>query len=755
MSGDKSFLDTLADGDKPESFAEEKFESIKNKGGQKKIIAGILALIIVLAGAFVIYNIAGTVKVPDLTGKSLDEATVWAQNNGVILYAKDIYSFEDAENTILTQEIKAGTSVKKNTAIPIKVSLGPDPEELITFPDIKSMTTAEIEKWISDNKLSGTKIVTAYSDVVETNHVISYTFTDGSEDSFKRKNRLTINVSIGSESLSETVVVEDFSSLKPAGVLQWGSNNGVIITLKEEFDEYVASGNVISQSVTKGTEIKRTDGITVVISKGKPVTVPDFAAMTKDEASIWSKSNNVTLSIMEKYSDNILKGKLFGQSIEAGKSIKEGDTAEVFYSLGKVDISNFTGKTKLDILNWQNEVNLKNANIRLTFTEAYGDKGSFGKIISQSIANDFINTGTEIKVVISKGMNQVEVSSFIGKTKLDIINWQREVNAENAGIKVIFTEAYGEKGSFGKIISQSIKNDYVNVGSEIKIVISKGMKVIVPDFSGRTEAECNAIANSSGISVIYDYQQDYSVPKGYSISQYPSKNTVITDEDPVSIVISMTDIASDSVLVADFSSLKPAAILQWGTDNGAKVYLVEAYDNFVPSGSVISQSIAKNTIIKKTTPIMVYISMGKAPAAEIVAVPNFSTMTKDEANSWAKLNNISLSIVEKYSNDYIKGKLYNQSTSAGSSLNSGDMIKVYYSLGRVPIGDLTTGNRTKLDALEWQNTVNEKGANISISFVNNSGTITDQAVRIDGTDTPIKNDLINVGSTVIFTLSTP
>ena len=216
----------------------------------------------------------------------------------------------------------------------------------------------------------------------------------------------------------------------------------------------------------------------------------------------------------------------------------------------------------------------------------------------------------------------------------------------------------------------------------------------------------------------------------------------------------MMETPSDKVVVADFSAMKAAAIQQWGIDNGALVQLGEIYDSFVPSGSVVRQSIPKNTVINKTDSIVVYISIGKVPAATpTVIVPNFLTMTKDDANSWAKLNDVNLSFVEKYYNAYAKGKLFNQSALANSSITVGSTIKIYYSLGKVEIGDFSVGGKTKLDVLNWANTVNEKGGDITVEFKNQSGIITGQAVKINGVETPIKNDLIDVGSTMVFTLS--
>jgi len=469
MSENKSFLETLSESSKPESFAEEKFEKVGNPK-KKRLIGGIIAAAVVLAGIFTIYYFTSRVSMPNLVGKTLVEATDWATKNSMTLYAKNIYSLDVAANTVKSQETAAGQSVKKNTTVTIEVSQGADPEEVITFPDVSSMTQSEVETWISDNQLTGIKVATAYSDIVAEDKVISYSFTDGSEDNFKRKNRVTITVSLGSETLSSTVTVTDFSAMKAGAVLQWGADNGVTITLKEAYDDYVTAGGVVSQSVKANAEMLRTAGITVVISLGKPVTVPNLSLMTKDDANTWAKANNVTLTVVEKYSDSIAKGALYGQSIAVGGSMSAGDTIKVNCSLGKV-----------------------------------------------------------------------QLTSFVGKTKIDILNWQADANAKYASVKLTFSEAYGEKGSVGKILSQSVTNDYVSTSATINVVLSKGMKVAIPDFSGKTASECSMLANSAGVSVLFDYQDSDTIAKGYVISQSLAANTVTTDASPVTVVISIKD----------------------------------------------------------------------------------------------------------------------------------------------------------------------------------------------------------------------
>jgi eukaryotic-like serine/threonine-protein kinase len=606
MTENRSYLDTFAAQEKLESFKDEKFVSVKNKSKQARIITAVIILAIVLVGSLLIYYALSRVQVPRIVGMTLEEANVWATKNRIILVTKSVYDFESDSGIIVSQEVSAGNSVQKNATLTVEVSLGADPQEKIAWLDVKSMTTSQIEAWISDNKLTGVKVVTANSDVVAANHVISYSLTDDTEENFVRKSRATINVSIGPAAQSETVVVSDFSSMKAAAIVQWGKENGVTINLSEAFDDYVAAGGVISQSVKATTEIKKTDSIAVVISLGKPITMPDFSLLTQTEANSWAKDNGVTLITQEKYSGSDTKGNLLNQSVAAGTTIQAGDEIKLTYSLGRIELASFIGKTKLDILNWQNDVNAKGGNIILTFSEDYGDKGSAGKIIGQSV-----------------------------------------------------------------------RNDYVVPGTKVNLVLSLGMKLLTPDFSGKTESECKSTAQSMGFTILFSYQSSSKIARGYVISQSPAKNTVMSDANPMTVVISLT-----------------------------------------------------------------------GDAANTVAIPDFKTMSKDEANAWAKTNGITLTFIEKYYNDENKGVLYKQNVAAGENVAQGTDIMIYYSLGQVEMASYV--GKTKLEMLNWLAAVNAKGGSILAQYTYANDQSYPMNIILGQS---IMNTYIPTGTTVTFNLS--
>ncbi len=69
-------------------------------------------------------------------------------------------------------------------------------------------------------------------------------------------------------------------------------------------------------------------------SKNK-VTVTDFSSMTQADIDTWCNDNKINCKIEEEYSDTIEKGGFISQSVAADKSVYEGDSVTIKFSLGK------------------------------------------------------------------------------------------------------------------------------------------------------------------------------------------------------------------------------------------------------------------------------------------------------------------------------------------------------------------------------------------------------------------------------------
>lgn len=67
-----------------------------------------------------------------------------------------------------------------------------------------------------------------------------------------------------------------------------------------------------------------------------------------------------------------------------------------------------------------------------------------------------------------------------------------------------------------------------------------------------------------------------------------------------------------------------------------------------------------------------------------VTVIDFSTMSREEVQTWLDTNKISGKITEEYSDTVAKGNFISQSVESNSIIHEGDKITIKYSLGKEP-----------------------------------------------------------------------
>lgn len=360
---------------KPESFAEEERIKVEKPKKQLKPAAKVGIGIGAAALVFLIYwfGFAPKIVVPDFVGQDVSVVSTWATQNkmdaGVVAMAPEEYSLEYDEGIVMAQSVAAGTRVKQSTPITITVSAGPDPDEAIEFPDLNSMTLDEIRTWIDDNKLLKTKVTTQYSDSVAEGDVISYELRNISESEFTRGSTLNIVCSKGKEP-AKTVQVVDYTGKTYTECLTWATNNKITLNKVEQLSDTVESGYIISQDKTTSDTLQAGDTMTVVVSTGKGITIPNLVGYTAEQLEAWQAgkdSSGVTVVTKSVY-NAAPAGSVISQSIAAGTTVESGSVLELTISLYlpilETDTTEWIGVNYLKLKAWVDEANSKGASIQ-------------------------------------------------------------------------------------------------------------------------------------------------------------------------------------------------------------------------------------------------------------------------------------------------------------------------------------------------------------------------------------------------------
>ncbi|MBQ5805370.1 MAG: PASTA domain-containing protein [Erysipelotrichaceae bacterium] len=482
---DKDFLSQFSDANKPESFKEEeRIPVVKEKKKVNPLLLGI-AITLLLAIAVLLYFLflAPKIAVPDFVGKNKSDVAAWVRQQGIEtsgIVFDEIYDFDTEEGTVLSQNIAAGKKVKKDVKMNFVLSLGPDPDEAIRVPDLSAMTKSEVQEWISRNKLSKTKVVTAYNDSVEEDGVISYSFSGCEEDSFTRACSLKINVSKGPAPAGK-VTVEDFEKKLYETVEAWAKSKKIELSKSETYSDKVEAGYVISQSIESGKTINEGDTLHVVVSLGKAISVPNMYGWTRKEVGNWCRKNGVAYDDSEEDYD-MTAGLCIKQSISPGSIVKEGDIIYFIISKGDPDISEFYGTTLDELKAWVEKINIESARVTLNKpVYDFSDSVPAGNIISLSKK---VKTGGSIDVVISKGKNVYLNDALWDTLRTDphSLNEEDVRNLSNANPDINFVFRYEKNESLeNSVVLSASRSDGKQLENHTYLPQSESVVVVIND----------------------------------------------------------------------------------------------------------------------------------------------------------------------------------------------------------------------------------------------------------------------------------
>lgn len=426
---EKDFLSQFSsDGKKPDSYKEEvrvKVEKPKKQIDPKVfIITGVVVVVLGVLSYFLFF--APKIEMPNFLGQTKNDVAAWVKQQSITtsgIVFKDEYNFDNDEDVILGQSIEAGKKIKNDAKITFTISKGADPDEKVSVPDIKNMSKSEIESWIKENKLTKAKITTTYNETVEKDKVISYEVKGVDEADFTRSSTMNISVSKGPQPAG-TVTVTDFKDKYYTEVESWAKTNKINLEKVEVYNDKVESGKVVSQSVAANKTMKQNETLTITVSKGKGVKVPDIYKMNKEEIEAWAAKNGIVPTVTTKYSNS--DSHVLEANVKVGQTISASDDVQITLNAGKYFYADVEGLNKVltagayanRLEDWCNEKRSKGIDAyagnwsesSAVYSETYGK----GQIVSYEISsysnggkydiNDRLPLDVRFSIVVSKGL---------------------------------------------------------------------------------------------------------------------------------------------------------------------------------------------------------------------------------------------------------------------------------------------------------------------------------------------------------------
>ncbi len=468
------------------------------------------ALAAVLAIVLAVFLLGRGKEVPAMAGWSTSEAELWVGENNVNMRVEKLYSDELSAGTILSQTPAAGERVGKSEFLTITVSDGPDLSTMVPVPDIMSMTMAEVEAWADDNFMTTVRITTQTSETIASGKVISFTINDNTvlADEIRRDTPFYVIFSKGKPA-GEAVEVPNFLTMSVAEAEAFALEKELLLVKEEEFSETIAEGNVIRQDIKAGETVYSGDSITLVVSKGKEILVPNFGDLSRELAAATANGLGIQTLVEECYSAKE-KDVLISQSIAAGALYQQDDIVVLTYSLGNsFMITSFVGQNETEVYAWRDALNADGASVQLTVTYTES-AAALGTVLDQSHENVKIGIDAHVYIIASAG-TPVTVPNFVqpsGKGYDEIIT-KAEVIAtcEALGIVPYFEEEAKSGRLPGEVWAQSVAAGAELLQGQpivIKVVpVSEAATVSVPNFVGQTLAGAKATKNYGKFAITY------------------------------------------------------------------------------------------------------------------------------------------------------------------------------------------------------------------------------------------------------------
>ena len=235
-----------------------------------------------------------------------------------------------------------------------------------------------------------------------------------------------------------------------------------------------------------------------MIGPGARVTVPSMVGGTITDADRLLKPVGLTSEVTkQEFSEDVAKGLIISTDPAAGAKVKEASVVHLTLSKGPErytipSVSQLTAEAATKLLN---SIPIATPVV----DEVFNDKTPKGYVIGTDPASGTqVKRGAGIRLIVSKGIEQIALVNFSNKSGEEAIN-----TLTDAGFKVSPKYVYSETVPLGAVVSQSPyeAKDYPK-GTAVSLIISKGSAyVFIPNVYSLSETKAKSILTSLDLQV--------------------------------------------------------------------------------------------------------------------------------------------------------------------------------------------------------------------------------------------------------------
>jgi len=236
-----------------------------------------------------------------------------------------------------------------------------------------------------------------------------------------------------------------------------------------------------------------------LVGPGSKVVVPSIVGATEKEALNALSPLGLTLLITEKrFDEEITDGHIIESEPAGGGKVDAGGQVRAIISKGpeRYAVPMLTGLTPEAAVNLLAKLPVKVGELK----EVYNDQTPKGFVISSTPPQgEKVKRDTTIDLLISKGIETLDVASYVGKSADQALN-----ELTDAGFNVESVAQFSESVLAGAVISQVPSGGApLAKGAKITLTISKGSQyVFIPNVFSLTENKARAALNDLELKVV-------------------------------------------------------------------------------------------------------------------------------------------------------------------------------------------------------------------------------------------------------------
>ncbi|MGZ4690021.1 MAG: Stk1 family PASTA domain-containing Ser/Thr kinase [Acidimicrobiia bacterium] len=205
---------------------------------------------------------AGSVKVPDVTGQTFEDAQSTLLAKGLKAERREEASDSVGVGLVTRTDPPAGATQNRDGTVVVFVSAGPAP---VNVPNVEGMDQVEATQTLNNAAFKVQKS-TAPNNTVPAGSVISTTPAAGT--AAPRGSVVTINVSTGPDQVNVPNVSNPSSPMTQAQATNTLTNAGLDVRVVFVPSSVSNNGKVITQSPSAGTTVNRGTSVTITVGTG-------------------------------------------------------------------------------------------------------------------------------------------------------------------------------------------------------------------------------------------------------------------------------------------------------------------------------------------------------------------------------------------------------------------------------------------------------------------------------------------------------